>query len=320
MSRARLKVAFDAAGGHRAGVGHVLRSLALAEHVRRLGARASLIAPVSAGALSVAAIPVSTDQPDVLVVDRPDTTSELLRRHHERWPAARMVALDYYGSTVDGLVSVINLNEARERGNAARPQRYYRGLRYATLRPTFARQRRARRGVRARVRHILIGFGGTDPSGWTVAALDTLRTMLPPAVQVDVLSGRSLPAGARGRPGVITHVSVADPAGLLQRSDLAVIGGGTMMIEAACLGLPAVVIPRTPEERLFAGQFARAGAVRLLRSSRRFPVSAVQREVGSLLEDTSARLQMHRAGRRLVDGRGTDRVARMILRAGRIGA
>jgi len=322
MFRGRVDVAFDTAGGHRAGVGHVVRALALAARVEQLGARVTAIAPATASALASRALPITTRRPDVVAIDRPDTTADLLRRHNERWPGIRLVALDYYGESVDGLAAVVNLNEARERGAARRPRAYYRGLRYAVLRASFRQRRRVRTAVPARVRRILVGFGGTDPSGWTTAAVRALVPILSSAaMDIDILSGRPFPAGALdGVPRVTLHVAVADPSALLQASDLVIIGGGTMMIEAACLGVPAIVIPRTLEERAFARQFTRVGAVRVLAPRAAFPGGALRREAARLFDDRHARLRMRRAGRALVDGRGAERVARLILKAGRVAA
>lgn len=320
MSRRRLQVAFDTAGSRASGIGHVLRSLSLAERVRRTGARVTLVGSIASTPMASMSLPRTVAPPDVLVVDRPDTTGDLLRRRHERWPLARIVVLDYYGPAMDGIVAVVNLNEGRERTHRVRPAGYRLGLEYATLRRSFQERRRQRRTVPSRVRRIVVAFGGTDPSGWTAAAVEALRAVSATA-SIDVLSGRPLAARlSSGDARVTVHVSLRDPAALLQRSDLAVIGGGTMMIEAACLGLPAIIIPRTPEERVFARQFTRAGAVRLLQPRAAFPAGALRREAARLLDDRQARVRMVRAGRRLVDGRGAERVARLIVRAGGMAA
>ena len=291
-------MAFDTVGGRVTGVGHVVRTLALIERVRALGARVSLVAPVTAP-LTGKPVRVSRAgrRPDVVVIDRPDTSEALLRDRRKRWPDARLVALDYYGEAVDGLAAVINLNDGRRRKVARRPRPLYHGLRYATLRPSFRAKRRDRRSIPRRLRLLLVGFGGTDPFGWAPSATRALTAMLPEGVAIQTMK------------------AVPDPAPLLARCDLAVIGGGTMMMEAACLGLPAIVIPRTPEERAFARQFERAGAVRLVTVRSGFPTTALQRAVKRLLDDRAERTRMSRAGRALIDGRGIDRVARLIVTA-----
>lgn len=330
MSRRRLTVAFDTAGGHRSGVGHLLRSIVLADQLQRLGATVSVLTPLTNDPLAAAALrntrlPVSDEggeSPDVVVIDRPDTTSARLRRHHRRWPLARLVALDYYGAHVDGLAGVINLNQARDEKRRTEPHWQCRGLAYATLRASFAEWRRIRRKPPARVRRILVGFGGTDPLGWSSAAVDVLSGVVPSHVSIQVLAGRPLALNDRStaRSAVTCHIAVADPAPLLHGSDLAVIGGGTMMIEAACLGVPALVLPRTWEERVFARQFTRVGAVRALQTGAGFPFAALRREMTRLLDDRSARFGMRRAGRKLVDGCGAERVAKVIFAAGGLAA
>lgn len=326
MSERPLRVLFDTAGGHRAGVGHLLRTLTLVDELRRRGARVAVIRPIGASALLPILLkrarlrPVDAvgPQPDIVVVDRPDTTSAGLLRHHARWPSARLVALDYYGASVDGLTGVININPAREKNRRPRALWRRRGLEYATLRPSFSEWRGVRTTVPVRVRRILVGFGGTDPTGWTSSAVTALSDMLPSDVEIHVLSGAGALSYAPSpvRSHVTVHVSLPDPAPLLHASHVAVIGGGTMMIEAACLGVPALVIPRTPEEVGFARQFTRAGAVRVVSPRGGFPASGLRREMTRLLRDRPERLRMRSAGRSLVDGRGADRVADLIMTAG----
>ena len=295
-----MDVAFDTAGGRTTGIGHVVRALALAEQVRKLGAGVTFTSPLTVPLTGkLARFPRTRRHPDVVVVDRPDTSAALLRERRQRWPGAGLVALDYYGDAVDGLAAVINLNDGRRRRVRRSPRALYHGLQYATLRPSFRARRRERRRIRARAQLVLVGFGGTDPHGWTPAATRALMALLPEGVAIQTMQ------------------RVADPAPLLARCDLAVIGGGTMMMEAACLGLPAIVIPRTPEERVFARQFERGGAILLIRTGPRFPAVALQRAVKRLLDDRTARRDMSRAGRALIDGRGLDRVARLILEAAR---
>jgi spore coat polysaccharide biosynthesis predicted glycosyltransferase SpsG len=326
MSRHKLTVALDTAGGRRQGIGHLLRSIALAEELRSQRAEVRLVSlPKSLPALAARALRSSrldstrvngAPRPAIVVVDRPDTTPERLRGLRRRWPASPLAALDYYGAPVDGVRLVVNLNDARRRGAPSTVVACHQGLQFAILRASFRRHRRTRRGVRARVRRILVGFGGTDVTGWSTQAADLLARSTPKDVMIDVLSGaagRAVPA----EPRVRQHLALSDPAALLAAADVAVIGGGTMLIEVACLGVPAVVVPRTREETLFARQFVRAGAACAVGEEGSFPSEAVERQVRRLLRDRRARARMRRAGRRLVDGQGAARVARLVLQTAR---
>lgn len=321
------RVAFDTTGGMRIGVGHLLRSIVLAEQLRVLGAETTLLAmptripSLGRRALHTAALapmPNGGPPPSVVVVDRPDATAGRLDRLHRRWPDAVLVAMDYYGPAVDGLTLVVNLNEACEaRTHAPGPVRAC-GLRHVMLRDSFRALRKHRRTEREDAEQVLLGFGGTDPDGWSEQAAGVIARCLPGKGSVHVLCG-TRPRTERlvARPvawATKRHVTVADPAPLLAASDLAVIGGGTMLAEAACLGIPAIVVPRTPMERLFARQFLAAGAACVVEPRNgRFPAPALARLVRSLTSDIEERLRMRRAGRRLVDGRGAERVARLII-------
>lgn len=328
MSSSCLKVAFDTVGSQRTGIGHLLRSIALAEQLRAMNANVNLLSkpkafsPLVASAIRAAgldAAPLENMPPDVVVVDRPDTTRARLRGLHRRWPAAILVALDYYGVNADEINLVINLNKARERWREKSIGEYRCGLSYAILRAPFIHARKMRRRVPVHVRRILVGFGGTDPDDWSEQAIRAIEQCMPDNVAIDLLLGGKRPNDAKkvfsGRRSIARHIALGNPAQLLFESDLTIIGGGTMLMEAACLGVPAIVVPRTNEERLFARQFVRAGAARLVQAELGFPVKAIQRHVLGLYNAADTRRDMQLAGRGLVDGRGAQRVAKLIVQA-----
>jgi spore coat polysaccharide biosynthesis predicted glycosyltransferase SpsG len=308
-SERRVHVLIDTAGGRRTGHGHLVRSRELARRLRRRGARVSWLAVARPSQVA----------PSVIVIDRDDVTAEMITARHRQWPEAPIVALDYYGPPAEGVAAVINLNAGRasEWAPRSRPRRYLEGLEYATVRQSFVPIRNGRkRRERQEPPRVLIGFGATDPRGWTAPALRAIASVGDGDVRVDVMSGSASAALSRAvkrHPHARLHVAVADPAPLVARSSLVIIGGGTMMIEAACLGVPAVVVPRTMSERMFARGFARVGAVRVVPVRHTFPGAAVRRVVASLLRDARARTRMRRRATALVDGHGADRVVMTIL-------
>lgn len=326
----QMLVLFDVSGGQRAGVGHVIRSLELATRLLKLGVDVVFLPP---GGRSVtllverSSFPVTPlarvsahGSPSVVLVDRPDTSAIRLKRHHQRWPRARLIALDYYGQVVGGVDAVINLNRWRVRAGTAWSNgcEYRQGLTFATLREAFRSERSARPRARRSLQRLFLAFGGTDPSGWTRHAIHALAPLVRAGPKLDVVVGRrsaevDRAVQAVGTARVHLHESVSDPAALLGRCDVAVIGGGTMMMECACLGIPAVVVPRTKAERLFATDFAHAGAVVVVPPKGSFPVHRVAAAVGELAFDQAARRDMAAAGRQLIDGRGADRVVSLVM-------
>jgi spore coat polysaccharide biosynthesis predicted glycosyltransferase SpsG len=109
-----------------------------------------------------------------------------------------------------------------------------------------------------------------------------------------------------------SHEQVENFGCLLYDSDLAFVGGGTTMIEAACLGTPAVVLPQNVGERHFATIFAESGAV-LVSPERSDEVVSMIKNTLSECADESIRRKMSDAGKRAIDGRGGERIIDALL-------
>jgi UDP-2,4-diacetamido-2,4,6-trideoxy-beta-L-altropyranose hydrolase len=112
------------------------------------------------------------------------------------------------------------------------------------------------------------------------------------------------------------HRGIDDPARLMAEADMAVSAGGQTLYELAATGLPTVAIS------LASNQEGNLSALALVPTLLRAPVPgmaasdewlAVTHAVRALATDHQLRHQMSEAGRRLVDGRGADRVAARIL-------
>ena len=94
--------------------------------------------------------------------------------------------------------------------------------------------------------------------------------------------------------------SVEDLECHMFQTDVIICGGGTTLLEALFLGVPALVIPQTNEEKLFAQHIANLGGC-LLASSEN--CDDLTRKF-KMLESHSFRKQMSLSGRKLVKGDG----------------
>lgn len=92
----------------------------------------------------------------------------------------------------------------------------------------------------------------------------------------------------------------------LARARVAVTYAGMRALEAACIGTPAVIIPRNEGERLNAKALSKAGAAMLATED-------TAMEMAKALSDSPTTLRvMSQAARALVDGMGCKRVADLI--------
>jgi UDP-2,4-diacetamido-2,4,6-trideoxy-beta-L-altropyranose hydrolase len=331
-------VLFKVEGGRTFGMGRVLRSLALAQEV-------SLLQPaphrffvnadeVSMASIEAAGFPVqiAPHDPDefarsvaeqicsVLIFDQESEIkpfSDALRRRSN----VRLLALDCFEMENDGLHLIVNLlNHSRHRRPASDSVAYLEGLDYAIIRAEFDEYLVRERTVVDRARRVLVSFGGADPRRNTVRVLDAVTRMGLSDLCVDVTVGPNfsdrdaLEVAAAKFPGIVSLQR--DPesfAALMYESDVAITGGGTTLLEAAALGIPVLVITQTEFEARFAELVERGGAAISLGAGGEQDAETIRQHLLALLDDEPLRRAMSAAGRKLVDGRGRQRLAKIAL-------
>jgi spore coat polysaccharide biosynthesis protein SpsF len=94
---------------------------------------------------------------------------------------------------------------------------------------------------------------------------------------------------------------------------MAVLSGGVLKYEAAACGLPALLVAVVEHQVDAARRLAVAGAARYLGRLDRLSAFALGTAVARLRRDADSRRRMLTAGRRLVDGRGVQRIADAVL-------
>ena len=195
--------------------------------------------------------------------------------------------------------------------------RFLLGPRYALLRPEF--QNIPSRILRKRVRHILVSLGGADPSGLTLPVLHALEE-LPEEFSVTVVIGPFFRNRERIQAAVRQcHRSVRVVAApremrdLMLEADLAISGGGQTLSELAATGTPAVAVEIAKNQAgSLAAMIERGVAVPGGKATDDDVIVQVREAVRRLLSDPEVRAAMSLAGRRLVDGRGAERVAHVL--------
>lgn len=192
------------------------------------------------------------------------------------------------------------------------------GLRYALLRPEFARYRgeSLQRRATATLETLLIALGGTDPDNHTGALLEALAHL--PQMQhlkLSVIMGESAPHRAAvaqrlaSLPMTTAFFSgVNNMAEHLVHTDLAIGAAGSSAWERCCLGVPTLQLVLAENQALAAQQLTRHGAVLPLAP----PYGAtLKRLCTELTPPTLQRLSAQAA--QLVDGLGAARVATLLM-------
>ena len=196
------------------------------------------------------------------------------------------------------------------------------GPRYAPLRREFTARPRTERPHPARARRILISLGGADPDQAAPCVVRAAVKAGGGEVEIRVIAGpanpRAAALGAATAPGVEVMASVADMAQALEWADIAVTGAGGTAWEALHLGVPALLVVIAEDQRGNATELDRLGIARLLGDGASLDEARVAEEIGALLADRTRREAMSVRGRALVDGRGAARIV-AVMREAEIG-
>lgn len=141
------------------------------------------------------------------------------------------------------------------------------GPRYALFRPEFDAVRARREPRTPPPRHLLVSFGGSDPTRETEKTLHALHALARPDLAIDVVVGEQNPhseairALAARVPGAVVHVQPRNMAEIVAAADLAIGACGVSALERCYLGVPQLVIVVVDNQAASAAALAEIGAV-----------------------------------------------------------
>jgi UDP-2,4-diacetamido-2,4,6-trideoxy-beta-L-altropyranose hydrolase len=188
------------------------------------------------------------------------------------------------------------------------------GPHYALLRSEFAAARKVLPRRSGKIRHILVCFGGSDPSNETAKALAAIKSLSASSLSIDVAIGMSNPnaesvsALCRDLPRATLYRGAENMAELMGRADLAIGAGGVMCWERCCLGLPTVAVDIAENQVGALTALAAVGALDYVGPAASVSGEQLAHSVGALLSDQVRTRAMGEIALTLVDGEGSGRV------------
>lgn len=196
-------------------------------------------------------------------------------------------------------------------------RRTLRGPAYMVVDP--AVRRRPRGGTRAGV--VVIALGGGPRLG---LARRIARALLAQCPHLRVRIAAGFAGGRDRRDGRIELLGARRSlASTLAGARVAIVAGGITLYEAAALGVPAVAIPVVPGQRGTVRAFSNAGAavpVSDARTVRMASPARIAAAAAALCRSARLSARLTARGRRLVDGRGVERVAAALNRLAEVTA
>jgi UDP-2,4-diacetamido-2,4,6-trideoxy-beta-L-altropyranose hydrolase len=334
----RAPVIFRVDAAPRLGWEHLSRCLVLAAALQRRRRPAYFLSQLEPGSLGLSLKRVGNEWLDA---DNPAGTSEDLdeliqevRRLHPAAvvvdapavPEAYLAEVRNTGVLVVSLDSlaaipfpsrlVVNplLGPSREAYEFAPGTQLLLGRRYALVRPEIRRVRPVRAQEPAQPFRALVALGDDDPhnqSGELARALlncprvDRVDAIVRPYHR-DLEGLRALAAHCPERLEIVSEPG--EVPGRIARCHFALTAGNAWSLELACVGVPQLVIVQAEAHWPTAQRLEEEGAATCLGGHANVSVQTLRQAVGDLLTDPLERQAMARCGRKLIDGRGPDRL------------
>jgi UDP-2,4-diacetamido-2,4,6-trideoxy-beta-L-altropyranose hydrolase len=326
MANTRPRVTIRADGSHALGMGHVYRSLNLADAL-------STWAEVHCLTMGdeIATAKMSEKYPTITVADHQEELLALEETHNTAIVVDRLNTEAIYMRRLKShchlLVSFDDCGEGVYESDLAfnvlyhcppKPGKntiFYTDPSYAIINPWFS-------GVKRRETHgmprVLVTLGGADTLGLTPNVIRILDSM-PEKFEVTAVIGpafqhyRELEEATRGcRKRVNVKYNATEMWQVMADSDMAVSAGGNTLFELAATGTPAVVLCEELFEVETADRLEACGTCVNLGYAQKYDGLKLAEIVRELLVDCERRERMSVAGQELVDGRGAERVSGII--------
>lgn len=212
---------------------------------------------------------LTTLNPDIIVFDKIDVEEKLARDIKNALKARLVIFTNLTGANKYADVAVLQRATDLTADIGSRFKNvaytdndtntlYYYGPKYWVLRPEFYEYKSKCKVSSRKPEHILLTFGGSDPSNLTSAVLEELLGM-DRTLWIDVILGAhfgyddSVSLAFERYPGkranVTVHRNIKNVADLMYKADLTVTSAGLSMLEALCVGTPVIVMPHDSLQR-----------------------------------------------------------------------
>jgi len=167
--------------------------------------------------------------------------------------------------------------------------------------------------------NILVSMGGSDEAGFTLKAIEALNK-LDREFDTTVIMG-----GAYAHPQKLKEalsqtnhrfkvmINVANMSEIMANTDLAIASFGVTAYELAAMGVPAIYLCLKDDHVLSASAFVDAGIIVSLGLGSEVSVHYLMLAIRELLRNETKRDEMTKNARLLMDGKGAERIAAIII-------
>ena len=187
------------------------------------------------------------------------------------------------------------------------------GPKYAMLRKEFVEGRRTVKRISGKINRILISFGGSDEKNQT---LKVIKKIVDEKINVDVIVGEpnknktKIKKICSRMENFTYYQQPKNIAKIMKKADLAIGAGGLITWERCCLGLPSIVAIVSKNQEDATNAVSKKGCLINLGRVEQLTSEDYLNAIRNL--NSRKLIRMHKKCLELVDGKGTERVAKQI--------
>jgi UDP-2,4-diacetamido-2,4,6-trideoxy-beta-L-altropyranose hydrolase len=189
------------------------------------------------------------------------------------------------------------------------------GCEYALLRREFLKYKGWRRRIPDRPKKILVTMGGSDPNNVTLKAIEAIKLLNMPELEVQVIAGASNPhldilqdsmlhAPCSMR---LLHNASNMPE-LMAWSDIAVSAAGSTCWELAFMGVASITVVISGNQQEAANRLDRFKIFKTVGLHQKMNKDILIMDLSTLMQDKDLREKKSRLGQQLIDGKGSKNV------------
>jgi len=337
-----MKVAVRADGGINIGLGHIQRCLALSSQLQKNGLGILFITKrnevvkkkIRRGGFKAVELEhnlnleedlertieiIRTKKIDVLITDSYEFDEGYLTEIKKN--VGMLISVDDLANITFPSDIVINQNiyaKDLEYHFLTGKTKFLLGPKYALLREEFANL--GKRKINEKVQNILVTLGGSDPFNLTpniLNVLDRIKEDFNITIVIghffDNVSGIENKVKKMSKKVKLIY-NFSQMANLMLSSDLAITGGGVTLYELAATGTSALAFCLADNQYKNVTGMAEASVMIDMGWGSKFDEENFYKKINELLKDYQLRKKMSKSGQKLVDGKGSWRVSKIIMK------
>jgi spore coat polysaccharide biosynthesis predicted glycosyltransferase SpsG len=314
-------------GSNEIGLGHIYRSVNLAKELKKRNykiiflTKSSILTKIIPKTFTVKKIKNNLNElqnvlnkinPKIIIIDKLEENLKEIKILSEK---SILVAIDYTGKNKKEIKFGINLLYHK---SGIQGKNSFSGFNLTILSDSIRKKKPIK--IVKKVKKIFVIQGGTDTPCNTPKIIDALNK-INEDIQINIVVGLSFKCWKTLNESIRNSVhdvkifhNIKNIGEIMQKSDIAITGGGMTSLELCHLGVPSIIICGASFENETSSLLEKNGFGINLGYNKKISEKKVGVTVKKLMVNYQQRKEMQKIGQKLIDGNGVKRVANIILR------